>query len=259
MSVTATEERAMKKWTIFLYGGLSYVIFLATLLYTIGFVGNLWVGKSIDSAPVVTVGHALLLNLALLAVFAVQHSLMARPFFKGWLLRLLPQSAERSTYVLASCLALILLVWGWQPMGGIVWDLAATAAAKLAYAVFAAGWVLVLISTFQIDHFDLFGLRQVWLQLRGRRYTPPRFSTPWLYRHVRHPLYLGFFLALWATPTMSAAHLVFALMCTGYIMVGTWLEERDLRNAHPEYDEYARTVPRYLPKFGARAVPEQRA
>ena len=237
----------MKRWMIFLYGGLSYVIFLLCFLYTIGFVGNLWVPKSIDSMPTAPLGQALAVNLALLGVFAVQHSLMARPFFKRWLTRYIPATVERSSYVLASSLALVLLMWGWQPMGGYVWDVSSTAAAPVIYAVFAAGWLLVLLSTALINHFDLFGLRQVWLQLRGRPYTALPFETPWLYRYVRHPLYLGFFLTFWATPTMSIAHLVFALMCTGYILVGTRLEERDLRKAHPEYDRYAREVPRYLP------------
>jgi len=232
---------------IFLYGVVSYSVFLLCFLYTIGFVGNLWVPKSIDSLPTAPLGQALAVNLALLGIFAVQHSLMARPFFKRWLTRYIPASAERSTYVLASSIALVLLMWGWQPMGGFVWDVSSTATAPVIYAVFAAGWLLVLLSTFLINHFDLFGLRQVWLQLRGRPYTPPRFVMPLIYRYVRHPLYLGFFLAFWATPTMSIAHLVFALMCSGYILVGTRLEERDLRKAHPEYERYAREVPRYLP------------
>ncbi len=237
----------MKRWMIFLYGVVSYSVFLLCFLYTIGFVGNLWVPKSIDSLPTAPLGQALAVNLALLGIFAVQHSLMARPFFKRWLTRYIPASAERSTYVLASSIALVLLMWGWQPMGGFVWDVSSTAAVPVIYAVFAAGWLLVLLSTFLINHFDLFGLRQVWLQLRGRPYTPPRFVMPLIYRYVRHPLYLGFFLAFWATPTMSIAHLVFALMCSGYILVGTRLEERDLREAHPEYERYAREVPRYLP------------
>jgi len=244
----------MKKLTIFLYGALSYGVFLGTFLYVIGFVGNLWVPKSIDSAPVGPLGQALAVNLGLLGIFAVQHSLMARPFFKRWLTRFVPESAERSTYVLASSLALVLLVVAWQPMGGTVWDVSGTVMTPVIYAVFGLGWLLVLASTFLIDHFDLFGLRQVWLQLRGRPYTAPEFKERWLYRHIRHPLYLGFFIALWATPTMTVAHLVFAVMCSAYILVGTRLEERDLRKAHPEYDRYAREVPRYLPTPRRRAI-----
>jgi len=244
----------MKKFAIFLYGALSYAVFLATFLYVIGFVGNLWVPKSIDSAPVGPLGQALVVNLALLGVFAVQHSLMARPFFKRWLTRFVPAAAERSTYVLASSLALVLLVAAWQPMGGSVWDVSATPLAPVIHAAFGLGWLLVLASTFLINHFDLFGLRQVWLQLRGRPYTAPSFGQPWLYRYIRHPLYLGFFIALWATPTMTIAHLVFAVMCSAYILVGTRLEERDLRRVHPEYDRYAREVPRYLPALRRRAA-----
>lgn len=242
----------MKKHAIFLFGTLSYGVFLATFLYVVGFVGNLWVPKSIDSTPVSPLGLALGINLVLLAIFAVQHSLMARPFFKRWLTRFIPATAERSTYVLASSLALVLLVMGWQPIGGVVWDVSSTALAPAIHAVFGLGWLLVLVSTFLIDHFDLFGLRQVWLQLRGRPYTPPQFKQAWLYRHIRHPLYLGFFLGIWATPTMTIAHLVFAVMCSAYILVGTRLEERDLREAHPEYERYAREVPRYVPALSRR-------
>ncbi len=248
-------DTLMKKNTIFVYGVLSYGIFLATFLYVIGFVGDLWVPKSIDSAPTMPFGPALAIDLGLLAIFAVQHSLMARPFFKRWLTRIIPVAAERSTYVLASSLALILLVLGWQPLGGVVWDVSSSAVAPVLYAIFGLGWLLVLLSTFLIDHFDLFGLRQVWLQVRGRPYAPPTFKNPWLYRQIRHPLYLGFFLAIWATPTMTITHLVFAVMCSAYILVGTRLEERDLRDAHPEYDSYARDVPRYLPALRRSIAP----
>jgi protein-S-isoprenylcysteine O-methyltransferase Ste14 len=241
----------MKKTALLLYGVLSYGVFLLTFLYVIGFVGDVGVPKSIDSAPTSPLGQALLVNLGLLAVFAVQHSLMARPFFKRWITRFIPESAERSTYVLASSLALIVLIAGWQPMGGTVWSVESGAAAGLIRGVFGLGWLLVLVSTFQINHFDLFGLRQVWLEFRGRTYTPLRFETPWLYRYVRHPLYLGFFLAIWAAPVMTVAHLVFALMCSAYILVGTRLEERDLSAEHPEYPAYASAVPRYLPRLGS--------
>jgi protein-S-isoprenylcysteine O-methyltransferase Ste14 len=237
----------MKRIAIFAYGLASYVVFLGTFLYVIGFVGNILVPKSIDSEPVMPFGPALLIDLALLAVFAVQHSLMARPFFKRWITRYVPEEAERSTYVLAASLALILLVRFWQPLGGVVWQAEHPGAIAVIYGVFAMGWLLVLVSTFLINHFDLFGLRQSWLALRGIPYRPVTFRQPWLYRQVRHPLYLGFFIALWATPTMTLTHLVFAAMASAYIVVGTLLEERDLKAAHPEYADYARRVPRYIP------------
>jgi protein-S-isoprenylcysteine O-methyltransferase Ste14 len=239
----------MKRITIFLYGVVCYILFLGTFLYVIGFVGNLWVPKSIDSPATMPTAPALLIDLALLVVFAVQHSLMARPFFKRWLTKVVPQEAERSTYVLASSLALILLVTYWQPLGGMVWEVVSVAGVALLYALFAAGWALVLLSTFLINHFDLFGLRQSWFALQGRPYEPVQFRQPWLYRQVRHPLYVGFFIALWATPTMTITHLVFAVMASAYIVVGTLLEERDLKMHHPEYVEYAKRVPRYIPRF----------
>ena len=237
----------MKRIAIFAYGLASYVVFLGTFLYVIGFVGNVLVPKSIDAEPVMPFVPALLIDLALLAVFAVQHSLMARPFFKRWITRYIPEEAERSTYVLAASLALILLVRFWQPLGGVVWQAEHPGTIAVIYGVFAMGWLLVLISTFLINHFDLFGLRQSWLALRGIPYRPVTFRQPWLYRQVRHPLYVGFFIALWATPTMTVTHLVFAAMASAYIVVGTLLEERDLKAAHPEYADYARRVPRYIP------------
>jgi protein-S-isoprenylcysteine O-methyltransferase Ste14 len=242
----------MKRIAIFAYGALSYVVFLATFLYVIGFVGNFLVPKSIDSEPLLPFGQALAIDLALLAIFAVQHSLMARPFFKRWITRYIPEEAERSTYVLAASLALILLVRFWQPLGGVVWDIQHPGAVSVLYGLFAMGWLLVLVATFLINHFDLFGLRQSWLALTGRPYRPVTFRQPWLYRQVRHPLYLGFFIALWSTPTMTVTHLVFAVMASAYIVVGTLLEERDLKAEHPEYADYARRVPRYLPRLVRR-------
>ena len=239
----------MKRLGIFLYGVISYLIAFATLVYVIAFIGNLWVPKSIDSAATAPFWQALLVNLGLLGVFAVQHSVMARPFFKRWLTRFIPPAAERSTYVLASGLALILLVVFWEPMGGVIWSVKSPTATAVIHVVFAAGWALMFVSTFLINHFDLFGLRQVWLNLAGREYTPLQFELTWLYRFVRHPLYTGLFLGMWATPTMTAAHLVFALMASAYILIGVRLEERDLRTFHPEYDGYAREVPRFVPKL----------
>jgi protein-S-isoprenylcysteine O-methyltransferase Ste14 len=242
----------MKRIAIFLYGTLSYIVFLGTFLYVIGFVGNFLVPKSIDSAPLLPFSQALAIDLALLAIFAVQHSLMARPFFKRWITRYIPAEAERSTYVLAASLALILLVRFWQPLGGVVWQVEHAGAISVLYGLFAMGWLLVLVSTFLINHFDLFGLRQSWLALTGQQYRPVTFRQPWLYRQVRHPLYLGFFIALWSTPTMTVTHLVFAVMASAYIVVGTLLEERDLKAEHPEYADYAKRVPRYIPRLARR-------
>jgi protein-S-isoprenylcysteine O-methyltransferase Ste14 len=244
----------MKRFAVLLYGVGCYAVFLAVFLYAIGFIGNLWVPKSMDSPREVAFMEALLVNLGLLGLFAVQHSVMARPAFKRWWTRIIPAAAERSTYVLFSSLALVALFRWWQPMGGIIWDITSPAGVQATYATYAAGWLLLLYVTFLIDHFDLFGLRQVWLQWRGRAYTPVPFRTPWLYRQVRHPLYIGWLLIFWATPTMTVAHLVFAIMTTAYILVAIQFEERDLISEHPEYAEYRRHVPMLLPfvRRGAR-------
>jgi protein-S-isoprenylcysteine O-methyltransferase Ste14 len=237
----------MSRLLVFAYGLIAYAVFFATYLYAVGFVGNLIVPKSLDSAPTAPLGTALLIDLGLLSLFAVQHSVMARPAFKRVLLRVVPQAAERSTYVLASSLALILLFWQWSPIGGVVWDVQDPAARAVTYAAFAFGWLLVLVTTFLINHFDLFGLRQVWLHLRGIEYRPLHFVTPGPYRLVRHPLYVGWLFAFWATPTMTVTHLFFAAVTTAYILVAIQLEERDLVDAHPEYAEYRRRVPMIVP------------
>jgi protein-S-isoprenylcysteine O-methyltransferase Ste14 len=237
----------MKRLLIFVYGVLCYAVFFATFLYAAGFIGNLWVPKSIDSAPVVPFARALLTDLGLLGLFAVQHSVMARPAFKRWWTRIVPEPAERSTYTLFSSLALIALFALWQPLGGVVWNVTSEIGRAALYGAFAFGWGLVLISTFLINHFDLFGLRQVWLHLLGRRYQPVPFRMPVLYRYVRHPLYVGWFFAFWATPTMTATHLLFAIATTAYILIAIQLEERDLVAAHPEYEEYRRRVPMLVP------------
>jgi protein-S-isoprenylcysteine O-methyltransferase Ste14 len=236
-----------KRVSIFLYGVASYAIFFATFLYAVGFIGNLWVPKAIDSPREVAMGTALLVNLGLLGLFAVQHSVMARPAFKRWWTRIVPEPAERSTYVLFSSVALIVLFWFWQPMGGVIWEAQSQAGIDTLYGLYAAGWALLLYCSFLIDHFDLFGLRQVWLQLVGKSCTPLNFKTPWLYRQVRHPLYIGWLMIVWATPTMTVAHLVFAVMSTAYILVGIQLEEHDLINAHPEYADYKKRVPMLVP------------
>jgi protein-S-isoprenylcysteine O-methyltransferase Ste14 len=237
-----------KRIGFFVYGVASYLLFFATFLYAIGFVGDLVVPKTIDSGREHGLGLALLVDVALLTVFALQHSVMARPAFKRAWTRVVPESIERSTYVLASSLALILLFWGWQPLGGLVWQVEVPLARVFLHAAGATGWLLVLACTFAIDHFDLFGLRQVWIQLLDRPYTAIDFRTPGPYRFVRHPLYVGWLLAFWSTPTMSIAHLVFAVATTGYILAAIRLEERDLVAAHGEdYRRYRERVPMLLP------------
>jgi protein-S-isoprenylcysteine O-methyltransferase Ste14 len=230
-----------------MYGAVSYAIFFGTFLYAIGFVTGVFVPLTLDGEPRMAVGPAVAIDLSLLALFAIQHSVMARRGFKQWFTRFIPQAAERSTYVLASSLALIALFYFWQPIGGVIWKVDDPTGRIVLYALGAFGWALVLVSTFLINHFDLFGLRQVWLHARGKPYRPLPFGTPGLYRVVRHPLYLGWFFAFWATPTMTVAHLVFALATTAYILLAIQLEERDLMRAHPEYGEYRGRVPMVIP------------
>jgi methanethiol S-methyltransferase len=248
----------IKRICIFLYGLASYAVFFATFLYAVGFIGNVAVPRTLDSTPANGFGTSLLVDLALLGLFAVQHSVMARPAFKRWFTRAVPEAAERSTYVLASSLALIALFVGWQPLGGEVWTVTDAMARGALWGAFAFGWLLVLVSTFLINHFDLFGLRQVWLQLIGKPYTHLPFGTPLLYRYVRHPLYVGWFFAFWATPTMTVSHLVFALMTTAYILVAIRLEERDLITHHgDQYRRYQARVPMLVP-FTRRAYDRRR-
>lgn len=233
---------------VLLYGTVSYLLFLGVFLYALGFVVGIGVPVSLDSQPTRGFVPALLVNLGLLTVFAVQHSVMARPTFKRWWTRFVPVAAERSTYVLFSNIAMILLFAFWQPMGGEIWSFESVGSRATLYALGAAGWLLVLASTFLINHFDLFGLRQVWHYARNNPYKALRFKTPAVYSVVRHPLYLGWLMAFWFTPTMTVAHLVFAVMTTAYILVAIQLEERNLVEEHGDsYREYRRKVPMIIP------------
>ncbi len=237
-----------KRITFFAYGSISYLIFLGTFLYAIGFIGNFGVPTTLDGAARGPLGFAVAIDVGLLTLFAAQHSIMARKWFKEWWTRIVPKPIERSTYVVFSSLALILLFWQWRPLGGVVWSIEDPVGQLVLRALFAFGWVLVLVSTFLINHFDLFGLRQVWLYLRGRPYTTLRFGTPGPYRFVRHPLYVGWLFAFWSTPTMTLAHLLFSIATTSYILMAIQFEERDLVREHPEtYEAYRRSVPMLIP------------
>jgi methanethiol S-methyltransferase len=242
-----------KRIVVFVYGVLSYAVFFATFLFALGFVGNFLVPKTLDGAPTLPFGSALAIDLALLSVFALQHSVMARPAFKRWWTQFIPAEAERSTYTLASSIALLVLFAYWQPLGGVVWSIEHPVGVGLMYAAFAFGWGLVLVTTFLINHFDLFGLRQVWLYLRKKPYTPLAFVQPGIYSVVRHPLYVGWLFAFWSTPTMTVTHLVFALVTTAYILVAIRFEERDLVTEHGSaYEQYRKRVPMLIPSFRRR-------
>ena len=235
-----------------LYGTVAYVIFLGAFLYAIGFVGNIGVPKSIDSGEAGPLVPSLLINAVLLGIFAVQHTGMARKGFKQWWTQIIPSSIERSTYTLLSSLALILLYWQWRPMPEVIWSVESAAGQSVVLGLFAVGWLTVLLSTFMIHHFDLFGLRQVWLRFQDQPYRDLGFRTPGFYKYMRHPIQVGFLIAFWATPTMTVGHLVFALATTGYIIIAVKMyEEKDLLREHGErYRTYMNQVGGFVPKGG---------
>jgi methanethiol S-methyltransferase len=238
----------------FLYGLIAYAFFLVVFLYAIGFVGNIGVPKSIDSGVAPPLAEALLINALLLSLFAVQHSVMARVWFKRMWTRIVPEPVERSTYVLIASAVLAFVMWQWRPIPTEVWNVQNATGRMVLQALFALGWFGVLLSTWLVDHFGLFGMRQVYAFARGVPYQPPAFKTPALYKMVRHPLYLGFIVGFWSTPTMSVAHLFFAVMTTAYIVVAIQFEERDLMNFYGDaYRRYRQQVSMLIP-FPRRAV-----
>ncbi|MFB6164844.1 MAG: methanethiol S-methyltransferase [Haloarculaceae archaeon] len=239
----------LRRWSLLAYGGLAYLTFLAAIAYGIGFLGDAWVAKTVDAGPAAPLWTAVALNVGLLGVFAVQHSLMARDWFKRRLTAVVPAPAERSTYVLAASLALAAVYWGWRPIDGVVWAVRSPVLAALAWGLFALGWLVALVATFEIDHARLFGLAQVRAAAGGDDLAEPGFETPGLYAHVRHPMMTGLLLAFWATPRMTVGHLLLAVLTTGYVLVGVRLEERGLVAAHGKrYERYRQDVPMLVPR-----------
>lgn len=238
----------MARILTFLYGIIAYAVFFITFLYAIGFVGNIVVPKSIDSGLQGVFTKSILINVILLGLFAVQHSIMARPAFKRWWTKIIPEPIERSTYVLLSSFLLALLFWLWQPMTGLIWNVNNIFGSTILTGLFWLGWIIVLLSTFMINHFDLFGLRQVLLYLQKKEYTSIEFKSPALYRYMRHPIMTGFIIAFWATPQMTTGHLLFAIATTAYILIGIQLEEQDLLKFYGEsYNQYRRQVSMLIP------------
>lgn len=248
----------MSRFFFLVYGTLSYLFAFVSLLYAIGFVSNLGVPKAIDGPATAPFTTALITNLVLLAIFAIQHSVMARQGFKRWWTKYVPEPIERSTYVLLSTVALDLLMWKWEPMGGLIWSVSSPILSGMLTAICLLGFAIVLGSTFLVNHLDLFGVRQVIMYFRKQPYTPVKFTGNTLYKYVRHPLYLGFLIGFWAAPIMTFTHLVFAIMVTGYIFVGIYLEEKDLTSFFGEtYLNYKRNIPMIIPflKFGKKPAP----
>jgi protein-S-isoprenylcysteine O-methyltransferase Ste14 len=247
-----------KRLAVFAYGLVSYAAFFVTFVYAVGFIGNLYVPKSLDSAIQMSFWPALGIDALLLLLFALQHSLMARPAFKEALTRFIPAAAERSTYVLSSSVLLIALYVFWQPIGGVIWNVTDPVIRNVINVVFGLGFALVFVATLLINHFDLFGLRQVALYLAGKPYTYLEFRTPLFYRYVRHPLYVGWLVAFWATPTMTGAHFVFALLTSAYILTAIRWEERDLVIVHgSQYQDYQKRVPKLIPSLAPYRMPDE--
>ena len=246
----------MSRVGIFLYGVISYSLSLVVFVYSFGFIGGFLAPTMLDGVPNRPLAEALAIDVGLLLLFSIQHSVMARPAFKRWWTRVIPEAAERSTYVLASSLVFALLLAYWSPIGGVIWSVPEGTARALMIGLYSFGWVLLLFTTFLIDHFDLFGLTQVWRRLTNKSYRAPQFHTPLLYKLVRHPLYIGWLTIFWAAPVMTVAHLVFALISTAYILIAIQFEERDLVDAFGErYVEYKRRTPMIIPRlWPARSV-----
>lgn len=243
----------MKRWFVLLYAALSYLLFLSTVAYAVAFLGNLFVDRTIDAAAGVPIGGALIVNAGLLLLFGAQHSGMARMPFKRWLSRHVPRALVRSTFVLASSATFIAVMLLWQPMGGVVWSTDIELLRRIVTGVYVFGWILMIWSTFLLDHFELFGLRQAWCAFRGGEdCSEPAFCTPAAYRFVRHPIYTGWLVVMWATPVMTVTHLVLAIGMTLYVVVGIRLEERDLAEQLPYYEQYRRKVPMLLPSWSRR-------
>lgn len=248
----------MKRTLALLYGVLAYLFFFGTFLYAIGFVGNVFVPKSIDTGKQSPLPTAVIIDAALLSIFALQHSIMARQGFKRQWTRIVSWYVERTTYVVAATAALALLLWQWRPIPSTVWDLRGTVFGSVLSVTFWIGWGILLLSTFLINHFELFGLQQVWTYARGVEFRSPAFKSPSLYRMVRHPIYLGFVIAFWSAPRMTVGHLLFSVATTGYILVGIYFEERDLVSHYGDvYREYRGRVPMLIPFLGGGRKSEE--